>query len=786
MITIYYNSGKKSQLITNEAHKKVCKAIIWGKNVERSIVDIIRKHKPEEVSSGAASVVADECKELCFKNSNSVLQARAHHDILSFTWDKFHQELTLRAPNTLRIVSSMLSDVPLSPEGKPFLNLMHTISMAIHSRYNQMSLTQYLCGFVLMHGGCTMRDIDRLARTGLTMTSKSLTNKLASWEDCLYMSVEKIREGWERGEKKKYQLVGDNWDRNILPSYRTSQQKTISLHLFQVVCVVDRINPVCVERPNQNPYDLKCIDFIPSMQDQNLLCKELTFIVATALLNNIDQLKNIQNIYPKHLEHQYSAQAGLKTHQIPLGLFDCNEQKTQDVIKLLKEFSQKYVPVKDGEIVEEVFFGGDRLTDERIQCAQLSMANAATPLESLRGFISKIEDFHRLMNFLEAICTLTYKSTSAGDRGTFAYFRNILNARNVKGEVKNSYRAYKFLLYTIFDAMCCVLFFKEFGLRSTEEKIPVPELSSSEEKVSWINEVSERIVKNWFFENTDLVQELRNVFEDEHHVENYWINTAVENRFQCHHCDKSYAFIESLKTHESRMHGYVDSSPKGDKNDENKDELFDYVVHLFKLGALHKNLDTAVDMGDGHRSVRSAKYELPIYNKTNKTKYLIGSIHLTALVSGTLQADKQEQLIANRFVNLSGGANNNMALDEYVELLNRDTKQACSGHQTKTSILKHSKEYPHLIDAIKHIDMINEIKNRKGIHKYPSYKKDVLKTANELFEISAFSEIPGRTLTCRAIVCPKNPFMDAYKKLPTKIFRHLPTLPFCRLRNKHI
>lgn len=66
--------------------------------------------------------------------------------------------------------------------------------------------------------------------------------------------------------------------------------------------------------------------------------------------------------------------------------------------------------------------------------------------------------------------------------------------------------------------MCCVLFFKEFGLRSTEEKIPVPELSSSEENVSWINEVSERIVKNWFFENTDLVQELRNVFEDEHHV----------------------------------------------------------------------------------------------------------------------------------------------------------------------------------------------------------------------------------------------------------------------------
>lgn len=43
-------------------------------------------------------------------------------------------------------------------------------------------------------------------------------------------------------------------------------------------------------------------------------------------------------------------------------------------------------------------------------------------------------------------------------------------------------------------------------------------------------------------------------------------------------------------------------TPKGDKHDENKDELFDYVVHLFKLGALHKNVDTAVDIADGHRS----------------------------------------------------------------------------------------------------------------------------------------------------------------------------------------
>lgn len=41
----------------------------------------------------------------------------------------------------------------------------------------------------------------------------------------------------------------------------------------------------------------------------------------------------------------------------PLGLFDCNENKTPELIRLLKTLSV-YVPCKDGEVVESVFFGG--------------------------------------------------------------------------------------------------------------------------------------------------------------------------------------------------------------------------------------------------------------------------------------------------------------------------------------------------------------------------------------------------------------------------------------------
>lgn len=44
--------------------------------------------------------------------------------------------------------------------------------------------------------------------------------------------------------------------------------------------------------------------------------------------------------------------------QYPLGLYDCNETKTADVVQLLKKLTNMYVPMKDDEIVEPVFFGG--------------------------------------------------------------------------------------------------------------------------------------------------------------------------------------------------------------------------------------------------------------------------------------------------------------------------------------------------------------------------------------------------------------------------------------------
>ena len=362
--------------------------------------------------------------------------------------------------------------------------------------------------------------------------------------------------------------------------------------------------------------------------------------------------------------------------------------------------------------------------------------------------------------------------------------------RNVKGEVYNAYRAYKMLYYVILDAICLLLFLHHMGVSDIEQEIDLPTnfaTTSDQEKIDYIDSVSENILRKYFFDDTDDVfQNLRNIVCNPEHPENYWTSTLQDGRFKCHHCDKSYAHVLSLKAHEEKIHDVQIAKPSKKQKDKTQDQMHDYLLMLFKLVILHKNLDTSVDMGDGERAVRSAKYELPIYHITNKVKYAIGSIHLTSLTSGILCENQKERLVANRFVNFQGGKNNNVSLDEYLEMLNRDSKIACSGHKTKESILAHSKEYPHLINLVGHFDSITDIKNRKGFHHIPSYKEDVLKVLKDLQGANMLTHTPKREFTCQDLSFDRTPFQNAFVGLSTFIHRHKPNQPFIRLGDSHV
>ena len=110
-----------------------------------------------------------------------------------------------------------------------------------------------------------------------------------TWHDSLDKEILSIRDSWANGGSEKFQIIGDNWDKNILPSYRTSKQKTLSLHLFNVIAVVDRV-PTDHMQNMSPPYieELDYSKYFPSTGEQNILLAEMTFLFS--VLSNLLKL----------------------------------------------------------------------------------------------------------------------------------------------------------------------------------------------------------------------------------------------------------------------------------------------------------------------------------------------------------------------------------------------------------------------------------------------------------------------------------------------------------------
>lgn len=158
------------------------------------------------------------------------------------------------------------------------------------------------------------QDIERLAKLGLSVSPKSIQSKLLSWEVYLDKEIVEMKEAWEGGGDSKFQLVGDNWDKNILPSYRTVKDKTKSLHLFQLIAVPDRMKAGDSNEPSKK---LSPVDFIPSEIEQKQFREELAFHIGTSIIRHVEPMTKVFDpVFPSHLEHEHSDLAGEKTKQV--------------------------------------------------------------------------------------------------------------------------------------------------------------------------------------------------------------------------------------------------------------------------------------------------------------------------------------------------------------------------------------------------------------------------------------------------------------------------------------
>lgn len=85
------------------------------------------------------------------------------------------------------------------------------------------------------------QDIERLSNIGLSVHPTTLHRKLVNWQNILDSDILSARDSWANGGHSIYQIIGDNWDKDTLPSYRTSDRETRSLHLFNMYAILDRV-----------------------------------------------------------------------------------------------------------------------------------------------------------------------------------------------------------------------------------------------------------------------------------------------------------------------------------------------------------------------------------------------------------------------------------------------------------------------------------------------------------------------------------------------------------------
>jgi hypothetical protein len=102
--------------------------------------------------------------------------------------------------------------------------------------------------------------------------------------------------------------------------------------------------------------------------------------------------------------------------QVPLGILPLNENKTDEMVDIMKHVHSNYIPFQEhaedktistGETVtvtkakhHQILFGGDQLTAARMRSAQKARMNKDYPSDGLCGIVPVSEDWHIKANFL--------------------------------------------------------------------------------------------------------------------------------------------------------------------------------------------------------------------------------------------------------------------------------------------------------------------------------------------------------------------------------------------------
>ncbi len=296
-----------------------------------------------------------------------------------------------------------------------------------------------------------------------------------------------------------FQLTGDNLDISIKTKYMTIDRRNKSLHWFNMIATNERIVDchLPTARPRCSILSVPDTAFLPSLDDHAYLRKEFAIMVERIITKYMPGFSHFAKYVVNHIEHQYTKQASKKSIRNCLGLLEFNENKQQDMVKILEHVNQTYVPYSSmwqdesgrhtySQPFVRMQFGGDQLTVERIRSSQLAVINGATSYERLERVFTHAGHFHCSMNFVNLIFTKFYDTQSTKDVGTLYQLRNRLDRRDIGRDTHKRYRSCRSFVNDVLDGYILAAAVTHFKLKDFDDS-PVPPGMPKSLEATWFH-----------------------------------------------------------------------------------------------------------------------------------------------------------------------------------------------------------------------------------------------------------------------------------------------------------
>ena len=114
------------------------------------------------------------------------------------------------------------------------------------------------------------------------------------------------------------------------------------LHLFASNLIKNRID--FKDLPNDKPLgkisNLRVSQLVPNKEEWEHFSASCQILIARVLIEHFPALKPFANVYPTHVQHEFSEFTKKKSEIVTMPIIDADESKYQDCVKILRTYEK--------------------------------------------------------------------------------------------------------------------------------------------------------------------------------------------------------------------------------------------------------------------------------------------------------------------------------------------------------------------------------------------------------------------------------------------------------------